>query len=209
MGTLREWFNNQKIGARPDKRMFIDIYDFWFAPIKHKVTSLLEIGVQYGHSLEMWRDFFPEATIYGIDIDLTKCNIQDRSRIVLYEGSQSNVDLLQKVIHDAGEFDIVIDDGSHVGDDAMISYNTLIDHTRLLYIMEDIYLFSTHCIMKVMHLATEFWKHITNKRQTVEEAHQLSIRGIHIYQELLIIEKVYPFDGNPPFGGFQGPFEGE
>ena len=36
-------------------------------PYRYNIKSVLEIGVNYGPSLRMWRDFFPNAHIIGLD----------------------------------------------------------------------------------------------------------------------------------------------
>lgn len=70
---------------------------------------LLEIGVMDGYSMEMWREYYPNATqIIGLDI-MPKDHL-------LFPG----VELLQinatdiEAVRALGEFDIIIDDGSHM-----------------------------------------------------------------------------------------------
>ena len=36
---------------------------------RDSVTSVLEIGVREGDSLRVWREYFPNATIHGIEIN--------------------------------------------------------------------------------------------------------------------------------------------
>jgi hypothetical protein len=43
---------------------YFDIYDRYFSKYRGKTTQILEIGVQAGGSLQMWKDYFgPEATV--------------------------------------------------------------------------------------------------------------------------------------------------
>ena len=48
---------------------YFPIYEKHFEPIRNKPIKILEIGILNGGSLEMWRYYFPEATIVGIDIN--------------------------------------------------------------------------------------------------------------------------------------------
>ena len=46
-------------------------YYAYFSPLKNKDITLLEIGIKEGASIRMWRDFFINGKIYGIDINDT------------------------------------------------------------------------------------------------------------------------------------------
>lgn len=91
------------------------------ASLKHlrkKTFTLFEIGIgvdrgtrREGASLRMWRDFFPKATIVGLDI-LDKRHLAD-DRIVIYQGSQTDQDLLRRIMGDHPDIRVIVDDGSH------------------------------------------------------------------------------------------------
>ena len=44
-----------------------DVYDQFFAPSRNKKIKLLEIGVAYSGSVRLWKDYFVNGEIYGID----------------------------------------------------------------------------------------------------------------------------------------------
>jgi hypothetical protein len=81
-----------------------------------KVENLLEVGIgKRAGSLKMWEEFFPEASIYGIDRDPVR--IINRGRISCYVADQNYKNELQGVCDRIGKnFDIIIDDGSHEPD---------------------------------------------------------------------------------------------
>ena len=51
---------------------FIEIYEFYFNQLKEKDINILEIGIDNGDSLRLWRDYFTRANICGLDIDKKK-----------------------------------------------------------------------------------------------------------------------------------------
>ena len=59
-------------GAKTDKgatgHHFTEVYELFFSPLKSTAAKVFEIGIAGGGSLEMWGDYFPKATVYGIDI---------------------------------------------------------------------------------------------------------------------------------------------
>ena len=59
---------------------YLDIYHRYMSSKRLEVKTFIEIGVKNGASLRMWKDYFPNATIYGIDID-PRCKqfAEDRS----------------------------------------------------------------------------------------------------------------------------------
>ena len=51
---------------------FIQLYEKYFTPLRDSKINILEIGVDNGDSLRIWREFFSKANICGIDIDKKK-----------------------------------------------------------------------------------------------------------------------------------------
>lgn len=97
---------------------------------------LLEIGVKDGASLNMWREYYPKAEIWGIDIALPQ-HIIKGCRLV----QMNQCDVVAMQIH-LPYFDIIIDDGSHMTLDQQISFDFLwenkLSHNGL-YVMEDVH----------------------------------------------------------------------
>jgi hypothetical protein len=68
---------------------YLDIYDRHFYEIRDSVKSFVEIGILNGKSLLMWREYFPNATIVGIDIN-PECKSYESERIKIYIGDQND-----------------------------------------------------------------------------------------------------------------------
>jgi hypothetical protein len=100
---------------KPSKRYhnYIERYSLHFAPVRERVRKVVEIGVQTPASLLMWEEYFPAATVYGIDID-EACRGFAGGRKEVWIGDQKDEAFLQAfVAGTGGGFDIVIDDGEH------------------------------------------------------------------------------------------------
>jgi hypothetical protein len=92
-------------------------YSYFLDDHRHDVTRVLEIGVKRGASLRAWEDYFPSATIFGIDIKPKYAkSASNRSRVFI--GSQADPELVQQVSKAADfAFALIVDDGSHLSDD--------------------------------------------------------------------------------------------
>lgn len=119
---------------------YLERYDKYLSSLRDEPIRLLEIGVRDGCSLRMWREYFPKAMIYGIDID-PRCKQHQSDRIKVFIGSQSDPEITNAAVKDAGgQFDVILDDGSHVNELTIKSFNLLFPHVRAggLYIIEDL-----------------------------------------------------------------------
>ena len=109
---------------------------------RHVIKKVIEIGTAEGASLFMWRDFFPNATIYGAEIDPARVALmENQSRITMIQCDQtSEKDLKRVVAHTGTDVDLIIDDGSHILEDQIFSCKTLLPmfQKHLIYIIEDI-----------------------------------------------------------------------
>ena len=106
---------------------YFDAYEKCFGEFVGKDCTVLEIGVNKGASLELWKRYFgASARLVGVDI-LPECaQYEDPSRnIHVRIGSQDDPDFLQKLVAEFGPFDIIIDDGSHIASEQIASFNTL------------------------------------------------------------------------------------
>lgn len=102
---------------------FLDIYQTYFGPSRGLVRQVLEIGVLRGQSLRMWKEYFPAATVWGLDID-PATQIHGVPNLHTVCGSQIDPMALAAVAG-RGPLDIVIDDGSHVVDHMLESLRLL------------------------------------------------------------------------------------
>jgi hypothetical protein len=119
---------------------YIRLYEQYFADRRHDALTLLEIGVAHGASLRMWQEFLPKARIYGLDRN-PNCTVFSGNRIEVFIGDQSDPQFLGDVIDRIGALDIVIDDGSHVGEHQIESFESLFPAVREggLYVVEDLH----------------------------------------------------------------------
>lgn len=117
---------------------YLHVYERYFES-RRNITSLLEIGVLNGCSLRLWRDYFQQAKIWGLDIDPSR-SIHSGDRIEVVIGDQSNHECLKNLGDTAGGFDIVIDDGSHITSYIIESLRGLWPHLRSggIYAIEDL-----------------------------------------------------------------------
>jgi len=122
---------------------FLAVYEKYMSPKKDQVRNIVEIGVLGGASLCVWRDYFPNATVHGIDIDPRAKQCEDLSRgIHIHIGDQSDPEFLKTIADKIGRpIDIVIDDGSHVNAFTIISFRELFPYVEKggLYIVEDLH----------------------------------------------------------------------
>jgi demethylmacrocin O-methyltransferase len=128
-----------------DSHCYTQHYMTHLQKIRKNKINLLEIGVGGydnpnlgGHSLRMWKKYFPHGKIYGLDI-YDKSALQER-RITLFKGSQIDTDFLAEVIKATGELDIIIDDGSHINEHIIETFKILFPKLKQggIYIAEDL-----------------------------------------------------------------------
>ena len=133
----------QQLGDKhqPSKRHHNYLVYYWmhFRDIHTQVKTVLEIGVETERCLRMWEEFFPNATIYGVDIN-PDCKAFESDRVKVMIGDQGDREFCRQVVEQAGgQFDIIIDDGSHRPEHQLASFNwlfpTLTEHG--IYVMED------------------------------------------------------------------------
>ncbi|MFG2426610.1 hypothetical protein [Streptomyces sp. NPDC048590] len=112
--------------------------------LKNEPINLLEIGVggysragQGGASLRMWKHFFPNAHIFGMDIQ--DKSFVDEDRITTFVGDQSDPGSLVGVAAKVGTLDVIIDDGSHLSPHILTTFETLFPLLRDggIYAVED------------------------------------------------------------------------
>lgn len=117
-------------------RSYLDVYAHYLDAIRDTVQSVLEIGVLGGASLRMWRDYFSHSQVYGLDINPYAAVDEDRITVII--GSQADPAVLAS-INPGGTFDLVIDDGSHLVDDQLVTFRELWPRVSPggLYVMED------------------------------------------------------------------------
>ena len=121
---------------------YTTIYDRHLSPHRESFKTVLEIGVSKGSSLLMWKDYFSNATIYGMDIKPNKCSKRlNVGRVHVFQGDQNEIGQIEDVLLCIREpLDLVIDDGSHENESQLISFDTLWPHVRPggFYIIEDV-----------------------------------------------------------------------
>ena len=115
---------------------YTDSYEFHFGPLRGSVRTVWEIGVDRGGSLLMWRDYFPDAVVVGIDVRPPA--VPGGDRVWCHTGDATRKETVDAALDLYGPPDVVVDDGSHVAHDIRCSFALIWPHVRLAYAVEDI-----------------------------------------------------------------------
>jgi demethylmacrocin O-methyltransferase len=141
LNKLGEIFKTDKVGLHH----YTTHYSSHFFRFKEKNVNVLEIGVggykknyKGGNSLRMWKEYFPFGNIYSIDI-YDKSALQEK-RIKIFKGSQVDEDFVSSVVEEIGEIDLIIDDGSHINEHVIKTFEILFPKLKDggIYAIEDV-----------------------------------------------------------------------
>ena len=100
---------------------YINLYESLLCSRKKTAKNVLEIGLgdfqeKNGGSIKLWRDYFPNATIYGLDIlsdDRVIDELKNDNRVVLYTSTNAYDETFVRTHLSYIKFDFVLDDGPH------------------------------------------------------------------------------------------------
>jgi hypothetical protein len=120
--------------------LFTEFYNDYFEKFLDRPINILEIGIFEGKSLLMLKEFFPEATIYSIDINPASVALNLGSNIHTYLCSQDDFPNLQDIFNDK-KFDIIIEDGSHMTSHQQTSLGFFFPYLNSggIYVCEDLH----------------------------------------------------------------------
>lgn len=142
MKSLNEIYENYRSpeghGDKGTAHTYIGEYEKLLSDYRENST-VLEIGICQGESLKMWNEYFINSTVYGIDItDHYIKNLIKENKYNIIIGNATSEEILNN-FHDL-KFDVVIDDGSHLINDQINSFNIFKNKMKGggIYIIEDV-----------------------------------------------------------------------
>ncbi len=140
MTDLYSFFVQRRSGKPMHKwHHYFEVYERHFSRLRHTSPTVVEIGVQGGGSLAMWRSYFGDAArIYGID-STPEAKVNEDVATRVFIGNQGDRQFLRGVAAQIGTADIVIDDGSHVASQQITTFEAfypLLSETGV-YLVED------------------------------------------------------------------------
>jgi hypothetical protein len=202
---LAEHFGTDKSGMH----FYTPHYERHFGHLRRERFTLLEIGIggyirdrKGGASLRMWKYFFPNAQVVGLDIE-------DKSfvrapRIDTYQGSQDDESLLRRIVEEKGPVKVVVDDGSHRPEHIRKTFQVLFPllEDGGIYAIEDIQTSywpewggseDRHDPTTTMALVKDLVDGL-NYEEYVDESYEptytdLNVVAVHCYHNLVFIEK--------------------
>lgn len=137
---------------------YMPLYDSLFSPFRYESFRILEIGFAKGRGARALAEFFPRVNIHCLDyehkpvrpyLDLFPEDI--KKRVHLWRCDQSKIEQLKQSIRDIDHstskanghitFRIVIDDGSHIPEHQILSYETIWPYVEPggYYVIEDMH----------------------------------------------------------------------
>ncbi len=154
---------------------YADFYEGLFGHCRHYMKNIVECGLgttnlnvpssmgtlgKPGASLRIWREYFPNAQIYGADIDKNILFQEEKiSTFYVDQTSPDSIDMLWKAIHST-EIDLIIDDGLHTFEAGVCLFEHSYSRLRQsgIYIIEDV----------AVHSMVKFRSYFKSKNYKVE-----------------------------------------
>jgi hypothetical protein len=150
---------------------YSDFYDVLFRHRRNEIKRVLECGIGTGNleipsnmgrnarpgaSLRVWRDYFPNALIYGADVDPETMFTEERIFTLIFD--QLDEESIRNAVNnlEPGTFELIVDDGLHT----FQANATLFRNTNQLlsdlgiYIIEDV---TPANLRRLLSLRNEFF----------------------------------------------------
>jgi hypothetical protein len=139
MSTLNDLAKKYGTDKSSEIHNYCDKYAKYIPFQRYDKLNILEIGILDGKSLLTWKEYFYRSHILGIDIN-PDCKKYEESRISVEIGSQADGAFLSKTWQQYGPFDMILDDGSHMNEHVIYSFEHLWGSVKSggIYIIEDV-----------------------------------------------------------------------
>jgi len=139
MSTLNNLAKIHGTDKSSDNHNYCVKYEKYLPFNRYDKLNILEIGVLDGKSLLTWKDYFYRSNILGVDIN-PDCKKYAEDRIFIEIGSQADDKFLNQISNEYGSFDFILDDGSHLNEHVIYSFETLFQYVKSggMYIVEDV-----------------------------------------------------------------------
>ena len=181
---------------------YLSVYEPYLEPRRETVARVLEIGVDKGASIQMWRDYFPKAEVIGMDNrpSCVSIHLGERTNLLLADALDPE---FMRPFQMQPPFDLVIEDGAHTFPMTANAFKSAWPcvSTGGLYIVEDL-----HCTFHPMYCepgktgeTDGRWAVFLDQIQQLSKgepslcgnasknAH--SVKFMHFYRSLIIIGK--------------------
>jgi SAM-dependent methyltransferase len=123
---------------------YTSVYNFLFSFLKYQKIKFAEIGILDNMSMLCWREYFPNAELFGFEYDLNYLQLGVDAGLHNTTYDFINVKLeesIENCLSTHGKFDVILDDSTHNFDDQIRICN--VAHKYLneggILIIEDIF----------------------------------------------------------------------
>ena len=104
--------------------------DKWISPYRDKDIVFVEVGVQNGGSVQMWKNYFGKnVQIVGVDID-ERCKQFEEEQINIEIGSQEDPNFWAAFRKKYPRVDIFLDDGGHTMNQQITTLREMFPHIK-------------------------------------------------------------------------------
>lgn len=194
----------KQAGAGKTDKMYhgyTNYYHYYFKKIRNEKITLLEIGVGGGGCLNMFLDYFPNSTIYGIDNN-PEYEKYENDRIKIRIGDQKDISFLDSVKEEINHFsngaDIIIDDGGHFMDQQIITFKNLYPLVKPngVYVVEDLFTSYDGRFMNQKLTMSEYIKELSDlvhkriePKSEFKKYFKSTILGLHLFEKICFFFK--------------------
>lgn len=111
-------------GDKGSTHSYIDVYEELLKPYRSG-CDFMEIGLALGLSLAMWREYMPNATLYGVDLNIVfdPAPHLNGGKTMIIQADATKPAFLERV--KGYRFDVVIDDASHLSQDQVATFKLI------------------------------------------------------------------------------------
>ena len=144
-------FIDNKLTDKNTLHSYVNVYEDMFDSLRYTAKNILEIGMAPGGSIMVWRNYFINAHIYGIDTcnlaNIHNQSIKNDYHITLFPNTNGYNDqfIRENFTNKNIKFDMVLDDASHTLEDI------------IYFIMKYLPLLSDNGIMVIENIQKMEW----------------------------------------------------
>jgi hypothetical protein len=205
---LKEIFDNLDKQCGKHSHYF-DIYEQHFSRFIGKKPVVVEVGICFGGSAEMWQKYFGKgATIIGTDADPNAFKDEYKTEgCIQVKGDQSDPKFWEEFFKTYPEVDIFIDDGGHHQFQQINTLQSVWSHMKPggVYLCEDTHTsywpeysgglrlsstFTEYSKQIIDTMNVEWWKGNDRSPNNMMFAeHYTDLTGMHFYDSIVVLDK--------------------